>query len=181
MELEPTSLDGVYLIVPRPVADERGTFVRLFDRDVFAAQGLVADWAQASVSTNRGRGTVRGLHFQAAPHQEAKLVRCTAGAVFDVVVDLRPSSPTRGRWVGMELSARNQRQLYLPVGVAHGFQTLEDHSEVTYWISVAYFADAGRGHPHDDPAFGIRWPLPVTCISERDRAWPRYEAGARPC
>jgi dTDP-4-dehydrorhamnose 3,5-epimerase len=167
-----TGLPGAWLVEPEPIADERGFFARTFDADAFAERGMRAAFPQCSVSYNARAGTLRGLHFQAAPHAEAKLVRCTAGAIFDVIVDLREGSPTRGRWTGVELSAENRRALYVPEGFAHGFQTLADASEVLYQISAPYVPDAARGVRWDDTAFGITWPpAGARVMSERDRAY----------
>lgn len=174
MIIRPARLNGVFLVEIDPHRDERGFFARTWCRDEFAAHGLDPALAQASLSYNRRRGTVRGLHFQRPPHAEVKLVRCTRGAIFDVVVDLRPGSPTEGQWQGFELSPFDAHAVYVPEGVAHGFQTLEPDSDVFYQISVPQAPDAAAGVRFDDPAFGIRWPLPVAMISSRDRAWPDY-------
>lgn len=165
---------GAFLVEPVAVEDERGFFARTFCRDELAARGLDGSLAQCSVSFNHRRGTLRGLHFQAAPHEEVKLVRCTRGAIFDVLVDLRPDSPTFRRHAAITLSAENRAQAYIPRGVAHGFQTLEESSEVFYQISVPYAPSSARGFRFDDPAFGILWPLPVEVISARDLALPRF-------
>ena len=167
---------GAYLIEAERVADERGFFARTFCRREFAARGLEPAVAQASVSFNLRRGTVRGLHFQAPPHEEAKLVRVTRGSIFDVVVDLRPGSPTYLRHATASLSAEEGNQVYLPPGCAHGFQTLADETEVSYQISAAYVPEAARGYRWDDPTFAIAWPLPVTVISERDRSLRYFTA-----
>ena len=172
MKYTPTVIEGVWVVEPVPHADDRGFFARLWDPAEFAARGMSPGLAQVSVSYNRLAGTIRGLHWQTAPHAEAKLVRVTAGAVWDVALDLRPDSPTYRRWVAEELSAANRRMLYLPEGCAHGFQTLADDTEVTYHISAAYEPPAGRGARWDDPAFGIAWPQAVTLVGERDREWP---------
>lgn len=174
MKFTPTEIAGVWVVEPEPYVDERGFFARLWDPAEFAARGLNPKLAQVSVSYNRLAGTVRGMHWQAEPHAEAKLVRVTAGAVWDVALDLRPDSPTRRRWVAEELSAANRRMLYIPEGCGHGFQTLTDGAEVTYHISAAYEPTAGRGARFDDPAFGIPWPRPVSVIGERDRTYPLY-------
>ncbi|HEX6040824.1 dTDP-4-dehydrorhamnose 3,5-epimerase [Longimicrobium sp.] len=172
----PTLLDGAWVVEPEPVEDERGFFARTWCADEFRARGLDPALAQCSVSFNRRRGTLRGMHFQAAPHAEAKLVRCTRGALWDVVVDLRPGSPTFTRWFGVELTADNHRALYVPQGFAHGFQTLADDTEVFYQISVPYAPGAGRGVRWDDPAFGIRWPhADARILSDRDRAYPDFD------
>jgi dTDP-4-dehydrorhamnose 3,5-epimerase len=170
-----TGLTGAWLIEPEPAHDERGFFLRTFCEREFEARGLCTRFVQHSVSYSRAKGTLRGMHFQRAPHCEVKLVRCVKGAIFDVIIDLRPSSPTCGRWQGFELSAGNQRQLYIPEGFAHGFQTLCDGAEVAYAISAFYAPEAASGVRFDDPAFGIRWPLPVSVISDRDMGWPHLD------
>lgn len=175
MIFEPTRLEGVTVVAPERVEDERGFFARTWDTEVFESQGLDPRLVQSSVSYNRLRGTLRGMHYQAAPHEEAKLVRCTAGVVFDVAVDLRPESRTYLDWFGVELSAENRLALYVPEGCAHGFLTLTDDSEVLYLISAFWAPDAGRGVRWDDPAFGIRWPGEVAVINERDRTYPDHE------
>jgi dTDP-4-dehydrorhamnose 3,5-epimerase len=163
---------GAFLIEPERSHDGRGFFARTFCRREFEQRGLEPAVAQASVSFNHRRGTLRGLHLQAAPHEEAKLVRVTRGAVFDVVVDLRPGSPTYLGHAAVNLSAEEGRQVYVPPGCAHGFQTLEDGTEVCYQISTPYVAAAARGYRFDDPAFAIAWPLQVSVISERDSSLP---------
>ncbi|HEX8066161.1 MAG TPA: dTDP-4-dehydrorhamnose 3,5-epimerase family protein [Thermoleophilaceae bacterium] len=167
---------GAWTIEVEPSADERGMFARTFDAGAFAERGLSAELAQCSTSFNRRAGTLRGLHYQAEPHGESKLVRCTAGAAFDVMVDLRPDSPTHRRWHGVELSAENRRSVYVPRGVAHGFQTLVDGTELLYMIDVPFAPDAARGVRWDDPAFGVEWPDPPEgrTMSERDRTFPDY-------
>jgi len=165
----PTSLAGAYLIEPERRADERGFFARTWSASEFAERGLESGLAQCSVSYNRVRGTLRGLHYQAPPFAEAKLVRCTRGALFDVAVDLRPDSPSFKQWVGHELTEDNRRALYVPRGFAHGFLTLADATEVEYQISTPYVPDAARGVRWDDPFLGIDWPAPVEVISARDR------------
>jgi len=167
-----TALAGVWVIEPEPHADERGFFARTWCAREFEARGLNPALAQCSVSWNRARGTVRGLHYQAAPHEEAKLVRCTRGAIHDVAVDLRPGSPTRHRWIAVELTGDNRRMLFVPEGVAHGFQTLVDDTEVFYQISRAFHPDAQRGVRWHDPALGIAWPLHDAIVSARDAALP---------
>lgn len=174
MKFTPTTLPGVYLIDLDPIADERGFFARSWCHDEFAAHGLDSQLAQCNISFNQRKGTLRGLHFQAAPHGEAKLVRSTRGAIYDVAVDLRPDSPTYLRHYGVELSGENRRALFIPEGLAHGFQTLTDDSEVFYQMSRAYVPGAGRGVRWDDPAFAISWPDDERIISERDRTWPDY-------
>lgn len=174
MIFRPTPLAGVFVLEPERHQDERGHFARTWCRRELAEHGLDAELAQCSVSYNHRRGTVRGMHYQIAPHREAKLVRCTRGVIFDVVVDARAGSPTLGRWFGVELSAEAGDQLYVPPGLAHGFQTLTDGAEVFYMISAFYAADSARGFRYDDPAVGIAWPEPVTRISTRDLALPPF-------
>ena len=167
-----TALPGAWIVEPERLADERGFFARTFDAAAFAARRLRSDFPQCSISFNTRAATLRGMHYQAAPHEEAKLVRCTAGAIYDVIIDLRAGSPTRGRWAAVELSAENHRALYVPEGFAHGFQTLADGAEVLYQISTPYVPDAGRGVRWDDPTFAITWPHAQTrVISERDRSY----------
>jgi dTDP-4-dehydrorhamnose 3,5-epimerase len=170
----PTVLDGVWQIDLERLTDPRGYFARSFCAEEFAAHHLPSGFVQCNVSFNTLRGTLRGLHWQAEPHPDGKLVRCTGGAIFDVAVDLREGSPTLLRWVGCELTARNGRALYIPPGVAHGFQTLADDSEVFYQMTEAYHGALSRGARWDDPAFGIAWPLPPEAMSERDRTWPDF-------
>lgn len=161
------------MIEPEPISDDRGFFARLMCRDEFARHGIEADYVQCSVSYNRRRGIVRGLHYQADPWAEAKLVRCTAGMAFDAIVDLREDSPTFGRWHAETLSAANRWTMVVPRGFAHGFQALEDDTELFYQISTPYQHDASRGVRWDDPALGIAWPLPGEIqVSERDRSLP---------
>ena len=163
---------GRNLIHPEPSSDHRGSFTRLFCEREFSARGLETRFPQLSQSATHIHGTVRGLHFQRSPHSEVKLVRCAKGAIFDVIVDLRPGSSTYRHWQGFELTAENGNQLYIPQGFAHGFQTLSDACEVAYMISAFYFPEAAAGVRFDDPALGIAWPLPVTDLSDKDRAWP---------
>lgn len=175
MKFHPTPLPPAFVIEPERVEDDRGFFARTYGRDEFREHGLNPDLAQCSVSYNRLKHTLRGMHFQAEPHAEAKLVRCTAGAIFDVALDLRPDSPTRGFWFGVELTARNRLMLYLPEGFAHGFQTLEDDSEVFYQISTPFAPESARGVRWDDPAFGIAWPeAEARILSERDANYPDF-------
>jgi dTDP-4-dehydrorhamnose 3,5-epimerase len=170
-----TRLDGAWLIDVAPREDERGFFVRTWCRQELAAQGLDTEVAQESVSYNRHSGTLRGLHFQRSPHEETKIVRCSRGAIFDVIVDLRRSSPTYLRWQEFELTADNRRALYIPKGFAHGFQTVTDDAEVNYQISTFHAPHAASGYRYDDGAFGITWPLPTSLISERDLGWPPFK------
>lgn len=174
MTFAPTPLAGVFVVELDPRADDRGFFARSFCREEFAAHGLRTDVAQCNVSHNRRRGTLRGMHFQVAPSTEAKLVRCTRGAIYDVALDLRPGSATYRQWMAAELGADpgNRRMLYIPEGCAHGFQTLEDDSEVSYVMFGAYAPEHARGARWDDPAFGIAWPIATPIVSERDRSFP---------
>jgi len=174
MNFHPEALAGVWLVEPQRQEDARGHFARTFCKEVFAQHGLPTNWVQCSVSFNHRRGTLRGMHWQAAPHGEGKLVRCTRGAIFDVAVDLRPSSPTYCRWLGVELSGVNGRQLYIPEGFAHGFVTLEDASEVYYQITTPFVAAAARGARWNDPVFSICWPMEAMIISEKDRNFADY-------
>lgn len=172
MIIQPAGLDGVFIVEMEQRADARGFFARSYCEVEFAAAGLIPCGRQWSVSFNHQAGTLRGMHFQADPHGETKLVRCTAGAIYDVVIDLRPGSAGYGRWIAVELSAANHRALYIPAGFAHGFQTLVDDTEVLYAITPDYVAEAARGVNHADPALGISWPLPPVAVSERDAALP---------
>jgi dTDP-4-dehydrorhamnose 3,5-epimerase len=172
MKFIPCTLAGAVMIELEPHQDERGLFARTFCAREFKAQGLADVFVQCNTSWNAQTGTVRGLHYQLAPACEVKLVRCTAGAVWDVLVDLRPDSPTYLQQVGVELTAANRRALYVPAMVAHGFQTLEDHTEVFYQMSEFYAPGLSTGIRYNDPKLGIRWPLPVTALSEKDATWP---------
>lgn len=165
-----TTLKGAFLIDLEPHVDARGFFARSFCRGEFAAHDLATAFVQSNISFNAERGTLRGMHWQAAPHAEAKLVRCTAGSLWDVIVDLRPGSPTRLEWAGFELDSRSRRLLYVPEGFAHGFITLEPATEVFYEMSAPYVADASRGFRWNDPGVGIAWPLPPHRISDQDAA-----------
>lgn len=173
-----TPLAGAWVLEPERFEDERGFFARTWCRREFEAHGLDPSIAQCSVSFNHRRGTLRGLHFQAAPHEEIKLVRVTRGAIWDVIVDVRPGSPTFRQHFSVVLSAEARNELYIPKGTAHGFQTLEDETEVFYQISEFYAPESARGYRWDDPSFAIPWPEPVTVISEKDRNLPLFgEAG----
>lgn len=176
MRFVATSLAGAFVVEPEPIEDERGWFARAFCAREFREHGLEPHLEQCNVSWNRRRGTLRGMHLQVAPHEEVKLVRCTAGAVHDVIVDLRPDSPTYRRWLGLELSARNRRMLYIPAGLGHGFVTLADESELFYQMSTAYQPAAARGVRFDDPALGIVWPVPIEVVSDKDRSYPDFAA-----
>jgi dTDP-4-dehydrorhamnose 3,5-epimerase len=168
----PTAVPGAFIVDLERLQDERGFFARTWCSGELAAAGLPAGLAQSSLSWNPRKHTLRGMHWQAEPHAETKLVRCTRGAILDVVVDLRPGSPAYLKYVAVELDQENRRALLIPKGAAHGFLTLRDESEVLYQMDVPYAAGAGRGARWDDPAFGIAWPAPPAVISERDRTYP---------
>ena len=174
MVFHETAIGGAYLIEPECLRDARGFFTRLWSASDLAARGLVSRFDHASVSFNLRKGTLRGLHYQAAPFAETKLVRCTRGAVYDVAIDLRPGSPTFKRWVAAELSAENRQTFYIPAGCAHGFQTLADDAEIMYLIDAEYSPAHGRGVRWNDPAFGIRWPEDVRTMNDRDRDYPDF-------
>lgn len=169
-----TGLTGAFLVDLVAVEDERGFFARSWCIREFEAQGLSPRLVQCNVSFNRARGTLRGMHYQVSPHQEAKLVRCTRGAIYDVIVDLRPQSATYLRSFGAALTADNRRAMYVPEDFAHGFLTLSDESEVFYQMSQFYTPDAGRGIRWNDPALAIEWPEPVRLVSDRDRTFPDF-------
>jgi dTDP-4-dehydrorhamnose 3,5-epimerase len=169
-----TRLAGVFIVEPERLEDERGFFARTWCPEEFEARGLSPRLAQCSISYNRKKGTLRGMHYQVAPYAEAKLVRCTMGAIYDVALDLRPGSPTFKQWISVELTADNRKMLYIPEGLAHGFQTLADDTEVFYQISEFYHPESARGVRWDDPAFAIEWPLPVAAVSQGDLSHPRW-------
>ncbi|WAJ44218.1 dTDP-4-dehydrorhamnose 3,5-epimerase family protein [Mycobacterium sp. Aquia_216] len=176
MKYTPTSIAGVTIVDIEPTCDHRGFVSQSFSAPEFAEIGLIADVVQTQISFNYTRGTVRGLHRQAPPHAEAKLIRCTRGAIADVVVDVRPESPTYGKHVMVELSADNHRALFVPPYVAHGFQTLRDKTEVSCQVSGSVKPAGEEGFRFNEPEFGIDWPLPVTVISEEDATWPKLES-----
>jgi dTDP-4-dehydrorhamnose 3,5-epimerase len=179
MHFTETRVAGSVIIDPSPHHDERGRFMRAWCARELEEQGIHFAPVQANMQFSPRKGTIRGLHLQIAPAPEAKLVRCTRGAIFDVAVDLRPDSPTFGKWCGTELTAENGRMLYVPEQCAHGFQSIEENSEVMYLTSAFYAPQSCRGARFDDPAFGIRWPLPVSAISEPDRNWPLMQTQSR--
>ena len=165
-----TKLKGAFIINVEPIEDERGLFARSWCREEFEAHGLNPELAQCNISFNNKKGTLRGMHYQKPPHEEAKLVRCTLGAIFDVIIDLRADSPTCKQWLGEELTAKNRRMLYIPEGFAHGFLTLEDTTEVFYQISTQYVPNSASGIRWDDPAISIIWPeIKTHIISDKDR------------
>lgn len=174
MRFQTGPVDGAFVVEPEPHTDERGFFARVFDVGEFQARGLDAAVVQANISHNVRRGTLRGMHWQEAPHQETKLVRCTSGSILDVIVDIRPSSPTYLRWMATELSATNRHAMYAPAGVAHGYLTLTDDAEVAYHVSHPFTPAADRGARWDDPAFAIDWPFPPLVVSDKDANHPPF-------
>jgi dTDP-4-dehydrorhamnose 3,5-epimerase len=178
MTFLPTIFPDAWLIDPQRFDDERGFFARTWCRRDFEQRGLETDVAQCGIAFNTRKGTLRGMHFQTPPHEEVKLVRCTMGAIYDVILDLRPNSPTYLKHQAFELSADNRHELYIPRGFAHGYLTLRDNAEVAYQMSQFYHPDAGRGVRWNDPAFAIQWPTPVNVINERDAAYPDYKPSA---
>jgi dTDP-4-dehydrorhamnose 3,5-epimerase len=174
MKFKKTKLKGAYVIEIEKLSDERGFFARAWCQKEFEAKGLNADLAQANVSYNSKMGTIRGMHYQIAPYQECKLIRCTRGAIYDVIIDLRPDSPTYKQWTGVELTSDNYTMFFVPEDFAHGFQTLADDTEITYQVSQFYTPGSEQGIRFDDPAFNIRWPQEVTIISDKDRTWPDF-------
>lgn len=174
MHFQPTPIPGVVVVRSERFEDERGFFARAWARDAFEEHGLNASLVQCSSSYNTKKGTLRGMHYQAAPHAEAKLVRCTRGALYDVAVDIRPDSSTFKQWFGMELSTENGAGLYIPEGCAHGFLTLEDATDVFYMITAPYAPETSRGFRYNDPAFGIDWPGEAVVINERDASYSDF-------
>jgi dTDP-4-dehydrorhamnose 3,5-epimerase len=174
MLFTPTELVGAFVIDVQLFEDNRGFFTRTWSIDEFENRGLVSQIVQMNLSYNRIKGTLRGMHFRHAPYAETKLVRCVRGAILDVIIDIRPESPSYKRWISVELTAENRRALYVPEGFAHGFQTLVDDVEVMYQVSQAYMPSAEGGVRYNDPAFGISWPMPPTQISPKDTQWPDF-------
>lgn len=175
MTFHETKLRDVFEIRIEPLVDERGFFARSWCQNEFEAQGLNPRLVQCNISVNKRRGTLRGVHYQLAPYSETKVIRCTRGAIYDVIVDLRPHSPTFKQWTAIVLTAEKRNMAYVPENCAHGFLTLEDETEVFYQMSEFYHAESGRGVRWDDPALGITWPAEVEVISERDRTYPDFE------
>jgi dTDP-4-dehydrorhamnose 3,5-epimerase len=175
MRIEAQLLSGVHLFIAEPIADERGSFARTFDAPLLALLGLETAFPQRAIAANTRAGTIRGLHYAAEPHAEAKIITCLRGELFDVIVDLRPASPTFGHWSTFGLDARTCTSLYVPRGFAHGYQTLVDETLVAYDLSACYVAAAARGVRYDDPGLGIAWPLAVTSISARDAQLPSID------
>ena len=174
MRFVTTRINGVFLIEPEPIEDDRGFFARTWCRREFAEHGLNPELVQCSVSFNGKKGTLRGMHYQVHPHCEAKLVRCTMGAIYDVIIDLRPGSGTFMEWMAVELTSDNRKMLYVPEETAHGFQTLADRTEVFYQMSEYYAPQAARGIRWNDPCFDIAWPEAPTSISEKDGNYPDF-------
>ncbi len=174
MRFSETGLRGAFVIEPERREDERGYFARIYCEEEFGSHGLPGRMVQSSMSFTRKANTLRGMHYQLEPYAEDKLVRCTRGAIWDAIVDIRPQSPTFCEWLGIELTEENGRMLLVPKGFAHGFVTLTDDVAIAYQMSTAYAPEAARGARHDDPAFGIQWPVPVADMSEKDRSWPGF-------
>jgi dTDP-4-dehydrorhamnose 3,5-epimerase len=174
MIFKETKLGGAFIIDLEKHQDERGFFARTFCRKELEQHGLISDVAQANMSLSQKKGTLRGMHYQRSPFEETKLVRCTQGALYDVIIDLRPDSPTYRQWIGVELTAANTRMLFVPKQFAHGFVTLADDTEVTYMVSQFYSPGSELGIRWNDPAIGIQWPVDVSVISEKDANWPDY-------
>jgi dTDP-4-dehydrorhamnose 3,5-epimerase len=178
MQLIETSIAGVHLVTPAALVDERGHFARQWDEETFRRHGLTTRFPQCNSSFSAAAGTLRGLHFQVPPHGEAKYLRCISGRIFDVVVDVRRDSPSFGRWLGTELSASSRQWIYVPAGVAHGFLTLEDNTEVLYPVSAPYEPKAERGIRWNDPAFGVQWPIRPARMSDKDARWDDFRLDA---
>jgi len=180
MIFQPTKLRDVFVLEMEKREDHRGFFARTWCEKEFDSHGLTVQYVQANISFTKRRGSVRGLHYQVAPHPEIKLIRCTKGAIYDVIVDLRPTSPTYKQWLAVELTADNHRMLHVPAFFAHGFQTLKDETEVFYQVSGFYASECERGVRWDDPLFGIEWPeTEKVIITDKDRNWPDYRAGGQ--
>jgi dTDP-4-dehydrorhamnose 3,5-epimerase len=174
MKFRTTRFAGLYVIEPELLMDERGSFARTWCKREFTERGLSPDLAQCNISFNKRRGTLRGMHHQIFPHEEAKLVRCTAGGVYDVVIDLRPESETYKQWFAVELTAENRKMIYIPEGFSHGFMTLQDNTEVFYQMSTFYAPACARGVRYNDPAFAVQWPMEVAVISDKDMQYPDF-------
>ena len=172
MIFEETPLKGAYVIEPERINDHRGFFARVWCKKELQRRGLNSELSQSNIGFSHVKGTLRGLHFQKPPHAESKIVRCTRGSIFDVIVDLRPESPTYKRWFGIELSDENRKMVYVAEGMAQGYMTLQDNTEINYHTTEFFTAEAASGVRFDDPVLGIRWPMSATAISEQDRSWP---------
>lgn len=177
MLLLETAIRDVYIIEPERIEDNRGYFAVLWNQSMLREHGLDSSFCQANLSFNKRKGTLRGMHFQHSPHEQAKLIWCLRGAIYDVLIDIRPHSPTYGQWAGFKMTADEQRFLYVPRGMAHGFQTLDDDTAIVYHVAQDYAPQAEGGICYDDPAFNIRWPLPVSEISAKDQNWPAFSFG----
>jgi dTDP-4-dehydrorhamnose 3,5-epimerase len=175
MKFTPTEIADVFVVELEKREDDRGFFARGFCQREFEEHGMVSQVVQANISYNKYKGTLRGMHYQVSPYEETKFLRCTKGAVYDVIIDMRPESLSYMKWFGVELTDKNYKMLYVPRNFAHGFQTLEDETEVMYLVSEFYAPQSERGVRFDDPAFNIQWPLEVAQISEKDAAWPNYQ------
>lgn len=174
MTFTETDLKGAYIIELNKLEDERGFFARTWCKNEFESQGLNTVFVQANMSTNKVQGTLRGMHYQISPYEETKLIRCTKGAIYDVIIDLRPESSTYKKWIGVNLTSDNYKILYVPENFAHGFITLQDDTEVSYQVSQFYAPGSERGARYNDPAFGINWPSYISVISEKDKNWPDF-------
>ena len=174
MKFTPTPLSGLYIIELEKNGDPRGFFARAYDDQEFKKLGLNSRLVQGNIFRSQEKGTLRGMLYQTSPYAEAKLIRCTRGALYDVVIDLRPDSPTYKKWFGVELTADNHKQVYVPEGFAHGFITLEDNTEAFYLVSEYYNPEAEKGVRFNDPAFQIKWPIPVKATSDKDKSWPDF-------
>ena len=174
MKFIETQLKGAFIVEPERLEDERGFFARIWCKKEFEQHELLPDLVQCNISFNRCKGTLRGMHYQVAPAEETKLVRCSMGAIFDVIIDLRPNSPTFKAWVSVELTAENRKMIYIPMGFGHGFMTLTDNTEIFYQMSEFYAPECARGVRWNDPAFGIDWPSEVKVISEKDMQYPDF-------
>jgi len=172
MIFEETPLRGAYVIEPEKISDHRGFFARVWCKKELQRHGLNSELSQSNIGFSHVKGTLRGLHFQKPPHAESKIVRCTRGSIFDVIVDLRPESPTYKRWFGIELSDENRKMVYVAEGMAQGYMTLQDNTEINYHTTEFFTAEAASGVRFDDPVLGIRWPMRATAVSEQDRSWP---------
>jgi len=170
-----TTLKDLMIIEPEKLEDERGFFARIWDKEIFRGMGLNSKIVQCSISKNKKKGTFRGLHFQFSPHEEAKIVRCTRGKLYEIIVDLRKDSPTFKKWFSTEISADNYKMVYVPEGCAHGYQTLEDNTEVSYQMTATYKPEFNGGVRWDDPVFNIKLPLEITVISKKDRTWDLFQ------
>jgi dTDP-4-dehydrorhamnose 3,5-epimerase len=175
MIFQETMLKGAFIIELEKREDDRGFFARTYCRKEFETHGLNPNFVQANMSYNKSKGTLRGMHYQESPHEEAKLIRCTRGAIYDVIIDLRDDSPTYKKWIGVELTSENYKMLYVPEKFAHGFVTLEDNVEVAYQVSQFYAPGSENGIRYDDPSIGIIWPIEIRVISDKDNSWPDFK------